>query len=470
MYETTVISTEVEPLPIGFTGVSVRVLHRGNEESGQVVLTRMAPGAVIPEHWHSEADETVFVLDGDFVEAGVTYGPGTFFLGKAGKPHGPHTSSDRLHGAHAFLARRPISTSMSSTDPRPISSVCPSPRDIETSWTDRMSKEISKQGDRAGRGRRRCPPPHLLRRRRRGRPLRRVLHREHPEQEHPPGVSQELDHVPPLVRGARNQGPETRQARRRRGLRRAARRRRSRSRRSSSTSRPSGCSSTGSSSARSFRRTRPLGPRAEALVKKGKTPSSPPRRRGSSSTRSTSRPSIGLRDRAIIAAMVYSFARVGAMLAMKVEDYYPQGRRAWLRLHEKGGKQHEMPAHHNLEAYIDAYVKAAGIEADKKGPLFRTAKGEDRNALREPDGTAGRLADDPPAGEAGGHQDARSAATASGRPGSPTTSRTAGRSRRPRRWPTTSRRGRPSSTTGRGTRSRSTRSSGSRSEAPRCAI
>src|SRR5262249_12609362 len=46
---------------------------------------------------------------------------------------------------------------------------------------------------------------------------------------------------------------------------------------------------------------------------------------------------VGLRDRAIIAAMVYSFARVGAMLAMRVEDYYAQGRRSWLRLHEKGG-------------------------------------------------------------------------------------------------------------------------------------
>jgi site-specific recombinase XerD len=98
---------------------------------------------------------------------------------------------------------------------------------------------------------------------------------------------------------------------------------------------------------------------------------------------------LGLRDRAIIAAMVYSFARVGAMLAMRVEDYYAQGRRAWLRLHEKGGKQHEMPAHHNLEAYVDAYVEAAKIAEDKKGPLFRTAKGRTgtftRNPMSQPD-------------------------------------------------------------------------------------
>ena len=61
---------------------------------------------------------------------------------------------------------------------------------------------------------------------------------------------------------------------------------------------------------------------------------------------------IGLRDRALIATMVYTFGRVGAVIKMRVEDYYPVGKRSWLRLHEKGGKRHEMPAHHNLETYI----------------------------------------------------------------------------------------------------------------------
>jgi hypothetical protein len=56
---------------------------------------------------------------------------------------------------------------------------------------------------------------------------------------------------------------------------------------------------------------------------------------------------------------------------MNVEDYYPQGKRWWVRLHEKGGKQHEMPAHHLLETYLDEYVKAAGVAAEKASPLFR---------------------------------------------------------------------------------------------------
>jgi site-specific recombinase XerD len=84
---------------------------------------------------------------------------------------------------------------------------------------------------------------------------------------------------------------------------------------------------------------------------------------------------IGLRDRALISVMTFAFARIGAVVAMRVEDYYPQGKRWWVRLHEKGGKRHEMPAHHNLEAYIDAYLDAAGIREDGKNPLFRSAAG-----------------------------------------------------------------------------------------------
>ena len=58
---------------------------------------------------------------------------------------------------------------------------------------------------------------------------------------------------------------------------------------------------------------------------------------------------VGMRDRALIATMVYSFARVSAVCGMRVEDYYQNGKRFWIRLHEKGGKHHEVPAHHNAE-------------------------------------------------------------------------------------------------------------------------
>jgi site-specific recombinase XerD len=80
----------------------------------------------------------------------------------------------------------------------------------------------------------------------------------------------------------------------------------------------------------------------------------------------------GLRDRALIGVMVYTFARVGAVLQMNVGDYFSQGRRGWVRLHEKGGKEHEAPCIPKLEAYLDEYIAAAGIAGDKDGPLFRT--------------------------------------------------------------------------------------------------
>jgi len=80
----------------------------------------------------------------------------------------------------------------------------------------------------------------------------------------------------------------------------------------------------------------------------------------------------GLRDRALIGMMVYSFARIAAVLGMKVEDVYTQQRRLWVRLREKGGKAHAMPCHHNLETYLTAYMEAAGLAEDQKGPLFRT--------------------------------------------------------------------------------------------------
>lgn len=144
------------------------------------------------------------------------------------------------------------------------------------------------------------------------------------------------------------------------------------------------------------------------VVKRGKTPvltADQARRLLDSIDTSTL---VGLRDRALIGVMVYTFARVGAVVAMRVEDYFQDGKRFWLRLHEKGGKRHEVPAHHNADAYLDAYLSAAGIAggatggmarrdgggaaaspgaaaapvSDKKAPLFRSLDRERRLTTR----------------------------------------------------------------------------------------
>jgi site-specific recombinase XerD len=91
----------------------------------------------------------------------------------------------------------------------------------------------------------------------------------------------------------------------------------------------------------------------------------------------------GLRDRALIALMVYSFARIGAATGMRVEDVFTDQRRLWVRLNEKGGKRHEMPCHHNLEAYLHAWLDGSGLSAEPKAPLFPTiAAGSGRGAQR----------------------------------------------------------------------------------------
>ena len=112
------------------------------------------------------------------------------------------------------------------------------------------------------------------------------------------------------------------------------------------------------------------------VVRRGKTPVLSPEdaRRLLDSIDTTAL--IGLRDRALIAIMVYSFARISAVVGMSVEDFYRNGKRYWFRFQEKGGKFHEVPAHHNAEAYVDAYLAAAGFGSEQKTPLFRTVRGK----------------------------------------------------------------------------------------------
>jgi anti-sigma factor ChrR (cupin superfamily) len=92
MYQKTIKQDEVDAVALDLPGVQIQTLHVDDISGGMTVLTHIAAGATIPQHWHTSADETVFVLSGDFIEQGKSYGPGTFFVGKAGTSHGPHES------------------------------------------------------------------------------------------------------------------------------------------------------------------------------------------------------------------------------------------------------------------------------------------------------------------------------------------------------------------------------------------
>ena len=93
---------------------------------------------------------------------------------------------------------------------------------------------------------------------------------------------------------------------------------------------------------------------------------------------------VGLRDRALIGTMVYSFARVSAAVGMRVRDYYAQGRRAFFRLHEKGGRYNVVPAHHAAAGYVDAYLEVLDGDGGRDAPLFRAVAGAARPARLGP--------------------------------------------------------------------------------------
>ena len=82
----------------------------------------------------------------------------------------------------------------------------------------------------------------------------------------------------------------------------------------------------------------------------------------------------GLRDRALLGVLVYSFARVTAAVSMQVSDYYTQGPRSFFRLRQNGGRYNAVPAHHTAQVYVDAYLEAAGIGEDRRGPFFRPCR------------------------------------------------------------------------------------------------
>jgi site-specific recombinase XerC len=113
------------------------------------------------------------------------------------------------------------------------------------------------------------------------------------------------------------------------------------------------------------------------VVKRRKTPVLTEEQLAIRSTASTRRPRSGCATHALIGVMTYSFARIGAVVAMRVEDYFPNGKRWWVRLHETGGKRHEMPAHQELEHFLDEYLAAAGIRDDSNIPLFRERQDRD---------------------------------------------------------------------------------------------
>jgi len=90
--------------------------------------------------------------------------------------------------------------------------------------------------------------------------------------------------------------------------------------------------------------------------------------------------------------MLFSFARIGAVVDMKVREYRGAGTaRATLLLHEKNGRDHVVPAHHVAAEYLDAYIAAAGLADRPDAPLWQNAPGHARTLTGEPLSERGAL-------------------------------------------------------------------------------
>jgi integrase/recombinase XerD len=80
---------------------------------------------------------------------------------------------------------------------------------------------------------------------------------------------------------------------------------------------------------------------------------------------------VGLRDRAFLGTLVYAFARIGAVVNLKVEDYFQTGRRSMILFREKGGKETEIPAQHKLEELLDSIWRYRVLQIGQPLPFFR---------------------------------------------------------------------------------------------------
>src|SRR3984957_20742705 len=93
---------------------------------------------------------------------------------------------------------------------------------------------------------------------------------------------------------------------------------------------------------------------------------------------------VGLRDRALLGTLAYTFARIGSVLNLKVEDYFQTGKRSLIRFREKGGKETEIPVHHKLEELLDQYLEISGLTNRPTPPLFPIAVGKTRKLGNRP--------------------------------------------------------------------------------------
>jgi len=102
MFPHVVLSKDMAWQPGPYAGVELLILHRNAETGGVTVLRKFKAGVTVPAHTHPEANESAFVLSGEWEESGVTYTAGTFFFAPRGERHGPHVARTEVISLTVF--------------------------------------------------------------------------------------------------------------------------------------------------------------------------------------------------------------------------------------------------------------------------------------------------------------------------------------------------------------------------------
>jgi len=94
----TIEASKIQAVPAPFPNTkgtaTIKVLNSDQSLGPAVVLLTMEPGSEIARHLHSRTTETMYVLEGDFINEGVSYPKGTEFGVKPNTAHGPHTTKN----------------------------------------------------------------------------------------------------------------------------------------------------------------------------------------------------------------------------------------------------------------------------------------------------------------------------------------------------------------------------------------
>ena len=96
MFQYTVLAKDKQWQPGPYAGVELMVLHKNEQTGGVTVLRKFQAGLTVPAHIHPEANEFVYVLSGEWEEAGKTYTNGAYFFAPRGVAHGPHLAKTEV--------------------------------------------------------------------------------------------------------------------------------------------------------------------------------------------------------------------------------------------------------------------------------------------------------------------------------------------------------------------------------------